>query len=207
MNLKRTLGPLSEPSFARYFGAEVINQAGTYASAIALSFAVLAVSSPTSLGLIFAAREVPILILLLAGGVMADRLPRMMGILGAALGSWLITSIGAGYALAFDSITFIVAGALVMTLAKSATTIKRGTSPFADLGEGWREVRSRTWLWTLILSGGAFQFAYFPALTVLGPEIARKHLGGPPAWATIVTGELIGGIIGGVIAFKIRFPR
>ena len=282
MNLKRTLGPLSEPSFARYFAAEVINQAGTYASAIALSFAVLEVSNPTSLGLIFVAREVPILILLLAGGVMADRLPRrfvlagasfvagasqltaavmlingspsifalaccaavnggagafsrpaktglipqivsasglqqanallglaprMMGILGAALGSWLITSIGAGYALAFDSITFFVAGALVLTLAKGATTVKRGTSPFADLGEGWREVRSRTWLWTLILSGGAFQFAYFPALTVLGPEIARRHLGGPPAWATIITGELIGGIIGGVIAFKIRFPR
>lgn len=133
--------------------------------------------------------------------------PRMIGIVGAALGSWLITSIGAGYALAFDSITFFVAGALVLTLAKDATTVKRGTSPFADLGEGWREVRSRTWLWTLILSGGAFQFAYFPALAVLGPEIARKHLGGPPAWASIITGELVGGIIGGVIAFKIQFPR
>lgn len=282
MNLKRSLGPLSEPSFARYFAAEVITQAGTYASAIALSFAVLALSNPTSLGLIFVAREIPILVLLLAGGVLADRVPRrfvlagasfvagasqlvaaailihgsanifalaccsavngaagafsrpartglipqiisasrlqqanallglaprMIGIVGAALGSWLITSIGAGYALAFDSITFVVAGALVLTLAKGITTAKRGTSPFADLGEGWREVRSRTWLWTLILSGGAFQFAYFPALAVLGPEIARQHLGGPPAWATIITGELIGGILGGVIAFKISFPR
>ncbi len=282
MKLKRTLGPLSEPSFARYFAAEVVTQAGTYASAIALSFAVLAVSNPTSLGLIFVAREIPILVLLLAGGVLADRLPRrfvlagasfvagvsqlvaavilisgsanilalascaavngaagafsrpartglipqivsaprlqqanallglaprIIGIAGAAFGSWLITSIGAGYALAFDSITFVVAGALVLTLAKDAPRIKRGTSPFADLSEGWREVRSRTWLWTLILSGGAFQFAYFPALAVLGPEIARKHLGGPPAWATIITGELIGGIIGGVIAFKIQFPR
>lgn len=282
MNLKRALGPLSEPSFARYFAAVVVTQAGTYASAIALSFAVLAASNPTALGLIFVAREVSTLVLLLAGGVLADRFPRrfvlagasfvaggsqlvaaailihgsanifalascaavngaagafsrpattglipqiisaprlqqanallglaprMIGIVGAALGSWLITSIGAGYALAFDSITFVVAGALVLTLAKDAPRIKRGTSPFADLGEGWREVRSRTWLWTLILSGGAFQFAYFPALAVLGPEIARKHLGGAPAWATIITGELIGGIIGGVIAFKIRFPR
>lgn len=282
MNLKRTLGPLSEPTFARYFTAVVVTQAGTYASAIALSFAVLAASNPTSLGLIFVAREIPILVLLLVGGVMADRLPRrfvlagasfvagmsqlvaavililgsvnifalascaavngaagafsrpattglipqiisaprlqqanallglaprMIGIVGAALGSWLITAIGAGYALAFDSITFLVAGGLLLTLAKEATKAKRGTSLLADVGEGWREVRSRTWLWTLILSGGAFQFAYFPALTVLGPEIARRHLGGAPAWATIITGELIGGIVGGVIAFKISLPR
>ena len=109
--------------------------------------------------------------------------------------------------MAFDSITFVVAGALVLSLAKDVPRIKRETSPLADLGEGWHEVRSRTWLWTLILSGGAFQVAYFPALAVLGPEIARKHLGGPPAWATIITGELIGGIIGGVISFKIQFPR
>ena len=282
MDLKRTLGPLSEPSFARYFSAVVITQAGTYASAIALSFAVLAASTPTALGLIFVAREIPILVLLLAGGVLADRLPRryvlagasfvagasqlaaaaililgppnilalascaavngaagafarpastgllpqvistsrlqqanalvglaprLVGIAGAALGSWLVTSIGAGYALAFDSLTFVLAGLLLLTLANGEAQVKRDTSLFVDLGEGWHEVRSRTWLWTLILSGAAFQFAYFPALAVLGPEIARKHLGGPSAWASIITGELIGGIIGGVIAFKIKFHR
>lgn len=282
MDLRQALGPFSESSFARYFTAVVVTRAGTYASAIALSFAVLAASSPTALGLIFMAREIPILILLLAGGVFADRLPRrfvlaaasfvsgasqivaavmlihgsantlalaccaavngaagafslpattgmipqivsaprlqqanallglapnLIGIVGAALGSWLVTSIGAGYALAFDSITFIVAGVLMLTLAKAAPRVEHATSLIADLGEGWREVRSRTWLWTLILSGGTFQFAYFPALAVLGPDIARKHLGGAPAWATMLTAELIGGIIGGVIAFKIQIPR
>jgi hypothetical protein len=100
----------------------------------------------------------------------------------------LINSIGAGYALAFDSGTFIVAGALVITVAKDAPRIKRATSPIADLGEGWREVRSRTWLWTMIVSFGVFQLAYFPALTVLGPDIARRHLGGAGAWAEIITG-------------------
>ncbi|OIQ76154.1 enterobactin exporter EntS [mine drainage metagenome] len=282
MDLKRTLGPLREPSFAHYFTAVVISQAGSYASGIALSFAVLAASNPTALGLIFLSREIPILILLLAGGVFADRLPRrfvlagasftqgasqlvgagilihghanifalsccaavngaanafampattglipqvvsgarlqqanallgltprLIGIAGAALGAWLISSIGAGYALAFDSITFVVAGALLVTVAKDVPRVKRETSPIADLGEGWREVRSRTWLWVMILCFGAFQLAYFPALMVIGPEIARTHLGGPSAWASIITGELVGGIIGGAISFKVRFPR
>ena len=282
MNLRRALGPLGESSFTRYFIAVLISQAGSYASAIALSFAVLAASNPTALGFIFLAREIPILALLLVGGVFADRLPRrfvmagssfvqgasqlvaaailihgspsigalaacaavngatsafgrpatlglipqvisearlqqanallgltpqIIGIAGAALGAWLINSIGAGYALAFDSLTFVTAGALLLTVAKNAPNLKRDTSPMADLREGWHEVRSRTWLWTMILSFGAFQFAYFPALTVLGPEIALKHLGGAPAWATIITGELIGGIIGGAFSFKMKFPR
>ena len=133
--------------------------------------------------------------------------PRLIGIAGAALGAWLIEAVGAGYALALDSASFLVAGLLMLTLARSATRASRGTSPLADLGEGWREVRSRTWLWAMILSFGAFQLAYFPALTVLGPEIARRSLGGAPAWAVVITGELIGGIVGGVIAVRTRSSR
>jgi len=282
MDLKRALGPLSEPLFARYFSALIITQAGTYASTIALSFAVLAASSPTALGYIFMAREIPVLVLLLVGGVLADRMPRrivlagasfvagasqlvaaailiagspnifalaccaavngaaaafsrpasngivpqiissarlqqanallglapqLIGIAGAALGSWLITSVGAGYALAFDSLTFLVAGLLILTLTGIAPTLKRDTSPLTDFQDGWREVKSRSWLWSLILTGATFHFAYFPVFAVLGPEIARKHLGGPSAWASIITGELIGGLIGGAIAYKIRFTR
>ncbi|HUW88126.1 MAG TPA: MFS transporter [Candidatus Paceibacterota bacterium] len=56
----------------------------TYASAIALSFAVLDASNPTALGLIFVAREVPILVLLLVGGVLADRFPRRFVLAGAS---------------------------------------------------------------------------------------------------------------------------
>lgn len=84
MDLRRALGPLSEPSFARYFTAVVISQAGSYASGIALSFAVLAVSNPTALRFIFLAREIPILVLLLVGGVLADRLPRRFVLAGAS---------------------------------------------------------------------------------------------------------------------------
>jgi MFS family permease len=132
---------------------------------------------------------------------------RLVGIVGAALGSWLVNSVGAGYALAFDSSTFLVAGVLLLTVAKDAPPLKRESSPLVDFREGWQEVRSRSWLWSLILSFGVFQLAYFPALMVLGPDIARKHLGGAAAWAAIITGELIGGIIGGLVSLKIHAKR
>jgi len=75
MDLKRSLGPLTEPSFARYFAATVISTAGSYASVIALTFAVLSVSGPTALGYIFLSREIPMVVFVLVGGVFADRLP------------------------------------------------------------------------------------------------------------------------------------
>src|SRR3954470_12969130 len=76
MSLRNRLGPLHEPQFARFFAAVTISMMGSWASTVALGFGVLATATPTALGLIFLAREIPIVLLVLAGGVWADRLPR-----------------------------------------------------------------------------------------------------------------------------------
>ena len=47
-----------------------------------------------------------------------------------------------------------------------------------ELREGWGEFASRTWLWTIVASFGFFQLTLFPALLVLGPLVAKTHLGG-----------------------------
>jgi predicted MFS family arabinose efflux permease len=41
---------------------------------------------------------------------------------------------------------------------------------------------------------------------VLGPVVARRHLGGPAAWGLIAAADAVGLIIGGVIAFRFA-PR
>ena len=68
-------GGVGEPAFTQYFAAQLITSAGTYASAIAPSFGDLDVSGPNALGLIFLAREIPMIVLLRAGGVFPDRWP------------------------------------------------------------------------------------------------------------------------------------
>jgi len=280
------LSPLRERPFARYFAAVTISAAGSYASVIALAFGVLDAAGPAQLALIFLAREVPIVVLVLAGGVFADRWPRrlvlagcsfaqaagqigaaavllvgesrgdtstgllavlavvngaasafsrpattglipqvvsaerlqpanallgitrrLVGIGGAAFGAGLITAVGAGWALAFDALTFVVAGVLLFTVARNASRSKRPVSPLSDLADGWREVRSRRWLWAMILSFGAFQLCYFPTLLVLGPLVARDHFGGPAAWTAIVSAELLGGIAGGILVARVPATR
>ena len=76
MKLKGKFGPLADPEFARFFSANLISTAGSAASVIALTFAILDTSGPTSLGIVLLARELPLITFVLVGGVFADRWPR-----------------------------------------------------------------------------------------------------------------------------------
>src|SRR5512140_3944146 len=78
-----TLGPLREGPYLRYFIAVTISSAGSFASSIALAFGVLDAAGPAQLALIFLAREVPLVALVLAGGVFADRFPRHLVLAGS----------------------------------------------------------------------------------------------------------------------------
>src|SRR5512141_84834 len=76
MRLGRSLEVLHERSFARYLAAVTISTLGSGMATVALAFAVLEFGSATDLGIVLLAREIPIVILLLLGGVFADRIPR-----------------------------------------------------------------------------------------------------------------------------------
>ena len=76
MRLPPELAPLRGPGFRLLFAAESVSNLGTAMANVALAFAVLSIGGPTDLGLVLLGREVPTVILLLAGGVWSDRLPR-----------------------------------------------------------------------------------------------------------------------------------
>ena len=76
MRLTRSLDVLHERNFARYLAAVTVSTLGSGMSMVALAFAVLQFGGATDLGIVLLAREIPIIVLLLLGGVFADRLPR-----------------------------------------------------------------------------------------------------------------------------------
>jgi hypothetical protein len=70
-------GPLGEPVFRRYFAGQAVSHLGDRMTPVALAFAVLQLTgSATDLGIVVAAGTVPLAVLLLVGGVWADRLDR-----------------------------------------------------------------------------------------------------------------------------------
>ncbi len=79
VNRGEVLAPLRESHFRWYFLSRLVNLCGTTMAPIALAFAVLAVDdSPTALGLVLAAHSIPMVVFLLAGGVIADRFGRTL---------------------------------------------------------------------------------------------------------------------------------
>jgi len=76
VRIPRSLDILHERSFARYLAASTISTLGSGMAMVALAFAVLGFGGATDLGIVLLAREIPIVVLLLLGGVFADRIPR-----------------------------------------------------------------------------------------------------------------------------------
>ena len=96
MSRGSAFAPLREPNFRWYFLSSSINMIGNTMAPVALAFAVLEVSdSPRALGAVLAANTIPMVLFLLFGGVIADRLPRVLGGMGVAIlstSNGLITS-------------------------------------------------------------------------------------------------------------------
>lgn len=80
MTWRASLAPLASSNFRFYFASRSINLAGNAMASVALAFAVLHVTDddPAALGIVLAAHTIPMVALLLAGGVIADRFPRTL---------------------------------------------------------------------------------------------------------------------------------
>ena len=85
VRLPATFDVLRERNFARYVAATTVSNLGSGMAIVALAFAVLEFGSATDLGIVLLAREIPMVVLLLLGGVFADRLSRRSILVGCDL--------------------------------------------------------------------------------------------------------------------------
>jgi MFS family permease len=85
VRLPAALDVLQERNFARYLGSVVVSHLGNGMANVALAFAVLEFGTPTDLGIVLLAREIPMIVFLLLGGVFADRIPRRTILIGTDL--------------------------------------------------------------------------------------------------------------------------
>jgi MFS family permease len=75
----------------------------------------------------------------------------------------------------------------------------------ADLVEGWREFRSRTWLWGVIAVWGIYMIAVWgPTVPLVATEVVQQH--GPRAYGLVNSALGAGTVVGGLLALRLR-PR
>jgi MFS family permease len=137
---------------------------------------------------------------------------------GAAVAGLLVAAAGAGWALVLCGIGMVTTVPLLLAIrgsrpgagagepAGAAGQARPATSMLTELREGWSEFRSHTWLWVIVAQFGVVLMAWYGAFSVLGPVVAREHLGGPAAWGAITAADALGLIAGGIAALRFT-PR
>jgi MFS family permease len=135
---------------------------------------------------------------------------------GGALAGLLVAAAGAGWALVLCGIGMVSTVPMLLAIRGSDPVTAEAARPDApdaparsmltELREGWSEFRSHTWLWVIVAQFGVVLMAWYGAFSVLGPVVAREHLGGPAAWGAITAADAFGLIAGGLAALRF-IPR
>jgi len=104
-------GPWSSTPFRRLVSARTIGMFGNAVAPIALAFAVLDLhGSGTDLGIVVGSRSAANVVLLLFGGVLADRLPRQLVLVGSSVAAGLTqAAVAAAVLTRTDSIALLAA--------------------------------------------------------------------------------------------------
>jgi predicted MFS family arabinose efflux permease len=135
---------------------------------------------------------------------------------GAAVAGLLVAATGPGLALLLCGIGMVGTVPLLLSIRAGRESLRPGTAGGAarqatpnmltELREGWSEFRSHTWLWVIVAQFCIVMMAWYGAFSVLGPVVAREHLGGPAAWGAIAAADAFGLIAGGVLSLRFT-PR
>ncbi|CAB4716945.1 MAG: MFS transporter [Actinobacteria bacterium] len=131
-----------------------------------------------------------------------------LAIAGPAVAGILVVGVGAGWALAVDGITYLLA-ALLLLGVKIPPRERHDDSPsmVAELREGWQYFRSTTWLWVVVLGFGALNGLEHGAFVTLGPVLAKSSDIGEHGWGLILSAEAVGLLVMGLILARVRLQR
>jgi MFS family permease len=127
-------------------------------------------------------------------------------IFGPALSGAIVAGAGAGTVFAIDAASYLVSVAFLIPVRVEDPPAKARSAFWSDVFDGWREVRRHRWL-TAGFLGFALGNVGIGLYFVLGPIVAAEHLGGARAWGLILAAGAVGGVLGGLAAYRIRVGR
>jgi MFS family permease len=130
-------------------------------------------------------------------------------IIGSSIGGIIVATLGAGWAIAIDGISFLSAGALVFSLRKYTPVAKPSSeSTIKEIKNGWKEFISHKWIVAIVAASTLMYAGERSIYSIIGPIVAKSDLGGPKPWSLILTCLAIGSVLGVIVAgkFKPKFP-
>jgi MFS family permease len=128
-------------------------------------------------------------------------------IAGTLTGGILVATVGAGWGLLVDALTFFVAGVIVWLLPITGRMKDKSPGMLHDLRVGWKEFISRSWVLTMVVTFALINMAFESMLSVLGPLNFSDPTTGPKLWSYNLAALSIGMLIGGIWVLKVKIER
>ena len=145
MTWRSSLAPLGSAGFRAYLVGRTISLLGNTLAPVAVAFAVLELGGDASdLGLVLAARGVPMVLLLLFGGVISDRYPRDKVLVIACVVSGLVQALAAFLVIGGSASIAVLAVVEAVHGGVSAFTLPAmaGVVPLVVAKESWQQANA-----------------------------------------------------------------
>ncbi|MFM1909600.1 MAG: hypothetical protein RLZZ545_298 [Actinomycetota bacterium] len=141
------------------------------------------------------------------GNAVVGLLTNIGYIVGTLGGGIIVSTIGAGWGLLADAITFFIAGVIVWFLPITGRIKDKSPGIIHDLKVGWREFISRSWVIAMVFTFALINMAFDSMLSVLGPLNFNDLKSGPQHWSYNLAGLSLGMLIGGLWTLKIKLKH
>jgi MFS family permease len=127
-------------------------------------------------------------------------------VVGPALSAVIVAASEPGWVFAIDALSFVASAAFLAVLPVAAAQ-RAPRKPFlSDLSEGARATWSFGWM-RAALTLTAIAILGMGIFLVLGPVLSKRDLNGATSWGLILSAGAIGGIVGGIVALRLRPQR
>jgi hypothetical protein len=128
-------------------------------------------------------------------------------VVGPSIAALLVVTVGPGWALAADALTWLVA-ALLLLRVSLPRPVRDGSEPstFAELREGWSLFIGTTWLWVIVLAFSVLNAIHAGAFLTLGPVVAKDTIG-EQGWGYIISAESLGLLAMTAVMLRRRLER
>lgn len=130
----------------------------------------------------------------------------VLAVLGPSIAATLVVTAGAGWALAIDAVTWIVAALLLVPV-----TLPARTGPTAalvtELREGWDFFRRTTWLWLVVGAFAVLNALHEGGFNTLGPIQAQDTSIGAHGWGLAMSAQAVGLLVATLAFMKWQLQR
>ncbi|UUZ59819.1 MFS transporter [Nocardioides sp. B-3] len=142
-----------------------------------------------------------------SGFLLIDQSDALLRIGGPVLSGIPVATVGAGWALAIDAATYVVAAAFLgLVRLPFGERPERRTSVIGDFVVGWAFARQLGWVIPASCCALVFNALISGSIYVLGPVIADDTIGSR-GWGLAVSGRAVGLFVGTPVLVKITIRR